>query len=97
MVTTGTIEDLQRDWETFESAVGAIPYGDVTTFHELNQTMGWNLAKAVPILLTHSTNLEREIRNLEARNRTLEGQVTAGLRATQKAEKELKLYKSLNE
>ena len=96
MMSTDTMETLREDWATFEAAVKEIHHGDLETFRRVNQTLGYNLAKAVPILLRHQRDLEREIHNLEVRNRALAGQVEAGEKALTKAANDILLYKCLN-
>ena len=95
MQDLGTMEDLQRDWDTFEAAVKEIKPGNVETFREVNQTLGWNLAKSVPILLKHKVELDKKIHKLNGRINALEQQITSADAAVIKAKSETQLYKDI--
>ena len=95
MQDLGTMEDLQRDWDTFEAAVKEIKPGNVETFREVNQTLGWNLAKSVPILLKHKVELDKKIHKLNGRINALEQQITSADAAVIKAKSEMQLYKDI--
>jgi peptidoglycan hydrolase CwlO-like protein len=95
MQDLGTMEDLQRDWNTFEAAVKKIKPGNVETFREVNQTLGWNLAKSVPILLKHKVELDKKIHKLNDRINALEQQITSADAAVIKAKSEMQLYKDI--
>ena len=98
MTTTeaaGTMETLRDDWATFDKAVKELHHGDLETFRRVNLTLGWNLVKALPILLTRNRSLEREVHNLEVRNRALKVQVEAGEKALQQSEDRIEPYKDL--
>ena len=95
MQDLGTMEDLQRDWNTFEAAVKEIKPGNVETFREVNQTLGWNLAKSVPILLNHKVELDKKIHKLNGRINALEQQITSADAAVIKAKSETQLYKDI--
>ena len=95
MQDLGTMVDLQRDWDAFETAVKEIKPGNVETFRWVNQTLGWNLAKSVPILLKHTAELGRKIHKLNGRINTLEQGITSGQAALMKAEQETQTYKDI--
>ena len=91
----GEIADLQRDWETFARAVREIRHGDLKTFRKVNQTLGYNLAKSVPILLKHKTDLDRVIRGLRERIADDEKLFAKEQLARIKAEQEAVMYKDI--
>ena len=95
MQETGTMEALLRDWSAFEAAVKEIKPGNVETFREVNQTLGWNLAKSVPILLKHKVELDKKIHKLNGRINALEQQITSADAAVIKAKSEMQLYKDI--
>ena len=95
MQDLGTMEDLQRDWDTFEAAVKEIKPGNVETFREVNQTLGWNLAKSVPILLKHKVELDKKIHKLNGRINALDQQTTSADAAVIKAKSATQLYKDI--
>ena len=45
------MEAIKADWEGYEAAVAAIEVGDVETYRQVNQRMGYNLAKSLPGLM----------------------------------------------
>jgi len=45
------IEAIQKDWEAYQEAVAAIKAGDVETYRQVNQRMGYNLVKSLPSLM----------------------------------------------
>jgi len=45
------IEAIQKDWEGYQAAVAAIKVGDVETYRQVNQRMGYNLVKSLPSLM----------------------------------------------
>jgi len=96
MQDLGTMEDLQRDWDAFEAAVKEIKPGNVETFRKVNQSLGWNVAKSVPILLKHKVDLDKKIHRLNGRINTLEQEITSGQAALVKAEEKTQLYKDIS-
>jgi len=90
------MEDLQRDWDAFEAAVKEIKPGNVETFRKVNQSLGWNVAKSVPILLKHKVDLDKKIHRLNGRINTLEQEITSGQAALVKAEEKTQLYKDIS-
>ena len=95
MQETGTMEDLLRDWDAFEAAVKEIKPGDLKTFRKVNQTLGWNLVKSVPILLKHKANLDKKIHKLDGRIAGIETLAEEARKAHRKAEDETELYKQI--
>ena len=95
MEETGTMVDLQRDWDAFETAVKEIKGSDLKEFRKVNQTLGWNLAKSVPMLLKNKVELEKKINKLNGRINTLEQGITSGQAALMNAEQETQLYKDI--
>ena len=96
MQETGTMVDLQRDWDAFETSVKEIKGSDLKEFRKVNQTLGWNLAKSVPILLKNKTELEKRINKLNGRINTLEQGITSAQAALMNAEQETQLYKDIS-
>ena len=50
-VTRERIRQIEADWEAYQEAVTAIETGDGKTYREVNQRMGYPLAKSLPGLM----------------------------------------------
>ena len=84
------MEAIKADWEGYEAAVAAIEVGDVETYRQVNQRMGYNLAKSLPglVLLLKRAESDRDS------YKTYLGKSQEKLAETQK---ELKQLKALRE
>jgi len=78
---------LRRDWQSFANAVSGF-HSDQTleTFRKVNQTLGFNLAKAVPALLLDINRKETTISQLNNANATLRTELTETRQSVMKAE-----------
>jgi hypothetical protein len=45
------MEAIKADWEVYQAAVAAIEIGDGETYREVNQRLGYPLAKSLPKLM----------------------------------------------
>ena len=45
------VEAIKADWEAYQEAVAAIKAGDVETYRQVNQRLGYPLAKSLPALM----------------------------------------------
>lgn len=45
------LEAIKSNWEAFKTAVGKLNCCDTAGFRDVNQTLGYNAAKAVPALV----------------------------------------------
>ena len=81
------MEAIKADWEGYEAAVAAIEVGDVETYRQVNQRMGYNLAKSLPglVLLLKRAESDRDS------YKTYLGQSQEKLAETHKELKQLKV------
>ena len=84
------MEAIKADWEAYQEAVAAIKTGDGKTYREVNQRLGYPLAKSLPGLMLL---LERAESDRDS-YKTYLGKSQEKLAETQK---ELKQLKALRE
>ena len=81
---------IENDWSGFQQAVSGLKLGDFEGFRAVNQTLGYNVAKAVPALVV---GINDRIKTIG----TLRSKLTAADRECQRLEKELIAALAANE